>query len=98
MSRHPATIAGTDAASTRWRVHALCQGLGADLFFPIGEIGAEAVAQVEAAKEVCDVCPVKEPCLEYSLATNQEFGVWGGLTPDERRRVRRARRRVRTAT
>jgi len=59
------------------------------LFFPIGTTGI-ALDQIDAAKRVCDQCPVTAECLEFALATNQEAGVWGGLTEDERRRMRKA--------
>lgn len=75
-----------------WRRYALCRGVGAELFFPAGELGAAAIKEAEGAKAVCRACPVRESCLEFSLVTNQEFGVWGGLTEAERRPLRRARR------
>ena len=37
-----------------------------------------------------DACPVKEPCLEFALSTNQDSGVWGGTSEEERRKLRRA--------
>lgn len=81
-----------------WRADARCRGLGTDLFFPVGEVGPEAVEHAAAAKTVCRSCSVREPCLEFSLATNQEFGVWGGLNNEERRSLRRAPRRRGTGT
>jgi len=75
-----------------WRTYALCRGLGAELFFPVGAASSRALEQAEGAKAVCRACPVREPCLEFALATNQEFGVWGGLTEEERRPLRRPRR------
>ncbi len=41
------------------------------------------------ARRVCGQCPVTGDCLEFALATNQEAGVWGGLTEDDRRRLRK---------
>jgi len=76
-----------------WRQEALCRGVETDLFFPAGELGEEPVQQAEAAKAVCFRCPVREACLEYALATDQPFGVWGGTTEAERRSIRRRRRR-----
>ena len=60
-----------------------------DLFFPIGTTGP-AVDQIEAAKRVCRSCEVQEPCLDFALATNQESGVWGGTSEEERRKLRKA--------
>jgi WhiB family redox-sensing transcriptional regulator len=66
--------------------------MGPALFFPAGERDAEAVAQIAAAKEVCAGCGVRLHCLAYAIAANPEEGVWGGLSPSERRVLRRARR------
>ncbi|MDP9185697.1 MAG: WhiB family transcriptional regulator [Actinomycetota bacterium] len=63
-----------------------------DLFFPIGS-SEPALAQIAAAKSVCRSCAVRSDCLEWSLATFQDAGVWGGLDEEERRVIRRARRR-----
>jgi WhiB family transcriptional regulator, redox-sensing transcriptional regulator len=76
-----------------WRKDALCRGVDTNLFFPAGELGEEPVLHAETAKAVCFTCPVREECLEYALATDQPFGVWGGTTEAERRSIRRRRRR-----
>lgn len=80
----------------RWRLQASCRSVDPDLFFPIGATGL-AVDQITAAKEVCALCPVNGPCLEYALATNQDSGVWGGTSEDERRTLRRQWLRQRRA-
>jgi len=77
-----------------WRNDAACKDENPDVFFPIGTTGI-AVEQVEDAKRICARCPVQEPCLEFALASNQDAGVWGGLTEDERRTLKRARQRRR---
>jgi WhiB family redox-sensing transcriptional regulator len=77
-----------------WRNDAACKDEDPDLFFPIGTTGV-AIDQVDEAKRVCARCPVQEPCLEFALASNQDAGVWGGLTEDERRTLKRARQRRR---
>jgi WhiB family redox-sensing transcriptional regulator len=77
-----------------WRNDAACKDENPDVFFPIGTTGI-AVDQVEDAKRICARCPVQEPCLEFALASNQDAGVWGGLTEDERRTLKRARQRRR---
>ena len=71
-----------------WRARSLCRDSNSELFFPIGATGI-ALDQIDAAKEICEVCPVNEECLEFALATNQEAGVWGGTTEDERRKLRK---------
>ena len=64
-------------------------GLSPDLFFPVGNTGP-AVEEIQAAKAVCQGCQVQDACLQFALETNQEAGIWGGSTEDERRRLRRA--------
>lgn len=71
-----------------WRDDATCRDLDPDLFFPVGVTGM-AVEQIEAAKSFCRNCASLEACLEFAITTNQEYGVWGGTTEDERRVLRR---------
>ncbi|MGH8932540.1 MAG: WhiB family transcriptional regulator [Egibacteraceae bacterium] len=81
-----------------WRDHAACLDTDPELFFPIGTTGP-ALNQIERAKAVCQRCDVATQCLEWAIATRQDAGVWGGLTDDERRALRRSRqRRKRTAS
>ena len=68
---------------------AACRNTEPDLFFPVGTTGP-AVDQIEAAKRVCRACEALEPCLDFALATNQESGVWGGTSEEERRKLRKA--------
>jgi WhiB family transcriptional regulator, redox-sensing transcriptional regulator len=77
-----------------WRTRAACRDEDPELFFPIGTTGP-AVEQTDAAKRVCMHCEVREECLEFALATNQDAGIWGGLAEDERRTLRRQRQRRR---
>jgi WhiB family transcriptional regulator, redox-sensing transcriptional regulator len=81
-----------------WRHRALCRDEDPELFFPIGTTGP-ALVQIEQAKGVCRRCPVTESCLDWALRSGQDSGVWGGLSEDERRALKRrqARTRVRTA-
>ena len=72
-----------------WREGAACRDTDPELFFPVGTTGL-AVEQIEAAKSVCLACDSQQPCLEFALATNQESGVWGGTSEDERRKLRKA--------
>jgi WhiB family redox-sensing transcriptional regulator len=72
-----------------WRERAACRDTEPDLFFPVGSTGP-AIEQIAAAKAVCRYCEVQAACLEFSLATNQEAGVWGGTDEDERRKLRKA--------
>lgn len=77
-----------------WRSQAACSEQDPELFFPIGTTGP-AVEQADAAKRICSDCVVREECLEYAIASNQDAGIWGGLTEDERRTLKRARQRRR---
>lgn len=79
-----------------WRDQAACLGEDPELFFPIGNAGP-ALAQIEEAKSVCHRCAVMDICLTYALQTGQEFGVWGGLSEDERRPFVRRHARNRRA-
>ncbi len=81
-----------------WRDHAACLNEDPELFFPVGTTGP-ALEQIERAKAVCQRCDVNAQCLEWAITTRQDAGVWGGLTDDERRALRRNRqRRRRTAS
>jgi WhiB family redox-sensing transcriptional regulator len=68
-----------------WQDYANCLGVDPDLFFP------ERGASTKEAKEVCRGCVVREDCLEYALSNSEKFGIWGGMSERERRRIRRAR-------
>jgi len=76
------------ATATDWRHRAACRGEDPELFFPIGSTG-EALLQTEEAKAVCRRCPEMEACLAWALYTNQDAGVWGGMSEDERRALKR---------
>lgn len=71
-----------------WREDATCRDLDPELFFPIGVTGM-AVEQIEAAKAFCRQCTAQSHCLDFAITTNQEYGVWGATTEDERRVLRR---------
>jgi WhiB family transcriptional regulator, redox-sensing transcriptional regulator len=58
------------------------------MWFPAGSTG-RALRQIAKAKTICAGCTVRAQCLDYALDTNQEPGIWGGLTEDERRTLRR---------
>src|ERR1700709_975749 len=80
-----------------WRHRALCRDEDPELFFPIGTTGP-AVVQIEQAKAVCRRCPVTQSCLEWALSSGQDSGVWGGLSVDERRALRRRTARTGVGT
>jgi WhiB family redox-sensing transcriptional regulator len=76
-------------ASGRWADRGACRapGVNPELFFPIGVRGP-ALMQIAAAKAVCARCPVTAECLAFALRTGESAGIFGGMTPEERRRQR----------
>ncbi len=73
---------GVDLA---WQDLANCRGANADLFFP------ERGASTRTAKSICRQCTVREECLEFAIVNSEKFGIWGGLSERERRKIRRQR-------
>jgi WhiB family transcriptional regulator, redox-sensing transcriptional regulator len=69
-----------------WRADALCAETDPEAFFP------EKGGSTREAKRVCVGCAVRSECLEFALDNDERFGIWGGLSERERRRVRLARR------
>ena len=68
-----------------WQDYANCRGADADLFFP------ERGASTRRAKAICAACEVKAECLESAIVNGEKFGIWGGMSERERRRVRKQR-------
>lgn len=79
-----------------WRNRAACLTVDPELFFPIGNTGP-AIAQIEEAKAVCATCEVQQICLNWALDNNQDSGVWGGMSEEERRSLKRRTARARRA-
>lgn len=69
-----------------WQDLGLCAQADPEAFYP--EKGGSTLD----AKRVCMACPVRVECLEYALENDERFGIWGGLSERERRRVKRARK------
>ncbi|WP_309229797.1 MULTISPECIES: WhiB family transcriptional regulator [unclassified Blastococcus] len=74
-----------------WRLSALCGETDPEAFFP------EKGGSTRDAKRVCTGCDVRAECLEFALRNDERFGIWGGLSERERRRLRVARRDAITA-
>lgn len=90
------SVSTEPALTDDWRRDAMCRDTDPDLFFPVGTTGP-AIEQIESAKAVCNTCDAQVACLEFALATNQDSGIWGGTSEEERRKIRRqwmARRRA----
>jgi WhiB family redox-sensing transcriptional regulator len=84
----PATICGMHiesiaAPDLSWQEQALCAQTGAEFFFP------EPGSSVRDAKRICGLCEMRPACLQYALANDERFGVWGGLSEKERLSLRR---------
>jgi WhiB family redox-sensing transcriptional regulator len=75
---------GLEADAQSWQERALCAETDPEAFFP------EKGGSTREAKKICTGCEVKAECLEYALANDERFGIWGGLSERERRRLRRA--------
>ncbi len=71
-------------AELSWQERALCAQTDPESFFP------EKGGSTREAKRVCTGCEVRSECLEYALAHDERFGIWGGLSERERRRLKKA--------
>jgi WhiB family redox-sensing transcriptional regulator len=78
------TVGGEPAEEPDWQERALCAQTDPEAFFP------EKGGSTREAKRICSGCEVRAECLEYALANDERFGIWGGLSERERRRLRRA--------
>ena len=77
-----------------WLHRAACLTDDPELFFPVGNTGP-AIMQIAEAKKVCERCEVRAECLQWALDAGQDHGVWGGLSEDERRAMKRRNARTR---
>ncbi|MCW2674907.1 MAG: transcription factor WhiB [Frankiales bacterium] len=72
-----------DEGLLAWQDQALCAQTDPEAFFP------EKGGSTREAKRICVGCEVKQECLEYALMQDERFGIWGGLSERERRRLKR---------
>ena len=72
-----------DARVLSWQDRALCAQTDPEAFFP------EKVGSTREAKKVCRSCEVRAECLEYALEHDERFGIWGGLSERERRKLKK---------
>lgn len=90
-SSEPMQQLDDDIRRPAWQLQAACRGAGAELFFPTR--APRLQEKVSTAKAICATCPVRKECLEYALYElpneQRHFGIWGGLTEKERRKLRR---------
>lgn len=82
--RHPYENTAPSAETpANWRDNAACANTDPDAFFP------QKSRSGNDAKRVCATCPVREQCLQWALENNMRFGIWGGMTDNERRRIKK---------
>ena len=94
MSDQPEPV----AALWEWQFQGLCRTTNPDIFFhPEGERGPSRHRREARAKAICEQCPVLRECREHALAVHEPYGVWGGMTEEEREEVYRRGARPRTA-
>ena len=79
--RRPAPV--EEETALAWQADALCAQTDPEAFFP------EKGGSTREAKRICLGCEVRDACLEYALANDERFGIWGGLSERERRRLKR---------
>lgn len=84
VRRLPAPI----SEAYEWQLRGACRGADSALFFlPERERGPSKARRERAAKRVCATCPVIDRCAAFALTTREPYGVWGGMTPEERELV-----------
>ena len=81
---HLSAFADDESTLLAWQEQALCAQTDPEAFFP------EKGGSTREAKRICVGCEVKGECLEYALGSDERFGIWGGLSERERRRLKRA--------
>ena len=77
------TDAEEDGGELAWQEQALCAQTDPEAFFP------EKGGSTREAKRICSDCPVRLECLEFALANDERFGIWGGMSERERRKLKR---------
>ena len=78
-------LIGFDAGPLGWQELALCAQTDPEAFFP------EKGGSTREAKKVCEGCEVRVECLDYALKNDERFGIWGGYSERERRRLKQRR-------
>ncbi|CDQ46162.1 transcription factor WhiB [Mycolicibacterium neoaurum] len=78
-----AELAAPSDEDDQWQERGLCAQTDPEAFFP------EKGGSTREAKRICQGCEVRDRCLEYALANDERFGIWGGLSERERRRLKR---------
>jgi WhiB family redox-sensing transcriptional regulator len=74
---------GAGETELGWQTDSLCAQTDPEAFFP------EKGGSTRDAKKICSTCEVRTQCLEYALENDERFGIWGGLSERERRKLRK---------
>ncbi len=81
-----------------WQLDGACRREDPSIFFhPEGERGSERARRQSAARAVCESCPVRVPCVTHALAVREPYGMWGGLSEEDREAVYRNARLARVS-
>ena len=92
-------LPGPNADLWDWQLRGTCRGQDPELFFhPEGERGPSRRNRESAAKAVCAGCPVLRECARHALAVREPYGVWGGMSEDEREAIYLTGRKLATAS
>lgn len=92
-------LPGPNADLWDWQMLSACRGEDPSLFFhPEGERGPAREARENAAKAICSGCPVRTECAAHALQVREPYGVWGGLSEDDREEIYRRGRRLTRAS
>lgn len=84
----------TSMKDYEWQDKGNCVGKDVNMFYhPYNERGEEKIERLTEAKAICVGCPVIAECLNHALSVPEHFGVWGGMSEDERRLLLRRRKR-----
>ena len=91
-------LPGPNADLWDWQMKGACRGHDPSVFFhPEGERGPAREAREKAAKAICAECPVRISCAQHALAVREPYGVWGGLSEDDREALYRRQRTARAS-
>jgi len=78
-----------DPVNLMWRDAGECRSHPVELFFPDDMRGREHAAVEQRAKTICHGCPVLQSCRQHAIHYPENYGIWGGLSPTDRTRLRR---------
>lgn len=83
---------GRDGDDRTWTAQAACRDYHPELWFPMermGSAGRMPYTNYTEARKICEGCPSRAACLDFALRYDEQYGLWGGLTPHERQALRR---------